>query len=154
METPLEHVHVVLVRARAWICAFAIEDVVETMRALPVQPISNAPVFVRGISIIRGAPLPVVDLASLLGISDGRRGGRFMTVRAGTRQLALEIDDVIGAARVPTRRLEQAPPLLSRALPEHVEKIGVLDGETLVVLEAARLLPEEVWGGLRAHEAR
>ena len=49
------------------VCALPLEHISETMRPLSLQPFHGMPPFVDGLSIIRGAPVPVVDLARLLG---------------------------------------------------------------------------------------
>jgi len=48
-------------------CALPLEEVEETMRPLPVAPVVAAPVFVRGVCLVRGTPAPVMSLAVLLG---------------------------------------------------------------------------------------
>jgi purine-binding chemotaxis protein CheW len=134
---------VVLCRSRGWLCALRIEDVIETFRPLPVEPVTGAPSFVRGAAIVRGAPTPVIDLAALLGVCDGARGNRFILVRAGGRCVALEVDEVVGIRWVPSAALAAAPPLLGGAIQEHVETLGTLDGQLLAVLGCARLLPDD-----------
>src|SRR5262245_22426163 len=66
-EYPMESLgrgrSVVLVRARSWTCALRIEDAIEIMRPLPIQPLAGVPDFVRGLAIVRGKVLPVLDLA-------------------------------------------------------------------------------------------
>src|SRR5205809_310773 len=62
---------VLIVAVRSGACALPLMHVIETMRPLPIEPMACALSFVRGISIIRGAPTPVVDLGALLGTSDG-----------------------------------------------------------------------------------
>jgi chemotaxis signal transduction protein len=57
-------VFVVMVGARA--CAFPLHHVAETMRPLPIESVAGTPSFVRGVSVIRGVPTPVVDLKALL----------------------------------------------------------------------------------------
>jgi chemotaxis signal transduction protein len=62
--TEVSPVLVVMVGTRA--CAFPLHHVAETMRPLPIQPVAGTPSFVRGVSVIRGTPTPVVDLKALL----------------------------------------------------------------------------------------
>ena len=50
------------------------------------------------------------------------------------------------------RVLQELPPLLRDAGTEMVDGIGVVDAELLVALRAGRLVPEEVWQALAAHE--
>ena len=44
-------------------CALPLEHVSETMRPLPVEPIAGVISPVAGVAIIRGGPVPVVDVA-------------------------------------------------------------------------------------------
>ena len=53
---------VLIVMAGARACAIPLDYVAETMRPLPIEPVAGTPGFVRGVSVIRGAPTPVVDL--------------------------------------------------------------------------------------------
>lgn len=138
-----------VVRVRAWVCALPLTAVAETMRALDVRSVPGAPRFVRGLAVIRGAHVPVVDLAALLGVADGQRGARLVSVRAGARPLALEVDEVLCIKELDPATLERTPPLLSRALPECVDSLGTLDGQSMALLETARLLPEAAWSALR-----
>jgi purine-binding chemotaxis protein CheW len=141
--------HVLLVRAGGWVCALPITDVVETMRGLPLRPVAGAPSFIRGLSIIRGALLPVVSLAALLGAEEASpRVGRLITVRTGERQIALHVDEVIGAKHIDTSALALTPPLLSEALPGPTERLGALDGQTLALLSAARILSDDLFRDL------
>lgn len=137
-----------VVRVRSWLCALPLAAVAETMRALDVRSVPGAPRFVRGLAVIRGAHVPVVDVAALLGVDDGQRGARLVAVRAGARPLALEVDAVLGIERLDPAALEATPPLLAGALPACVDSLGTLDGQALALLETARLLPEAAWSSL------
>ncbi|HZE91839.1 MAG TPA: chemotaxis protein CheW, partial [Rhizobacter sp.] len=69
----------VICRVQGRLCALPLSHVVETMRPLPTETIAGAPDFVCGLAVIRGAPVPVVDLARLLGATD-TQARRFVTV--------------------------------------------------------------------------
>lgn len=142
-KAPSVH-HVLLVRAGEWMTALPITEVIETMRALPVRPVAGAPAFVRGVSMIRGELLPVVHLGALLGAKEAPEGGRFVTVRAGTKPFALHVDQVLGAKLIEDAALSSTPALLSEALPQHASKLAALDGQMVVVLRTARLLSDEL----------
>src|SRR5579864_4751234 len=66
------------VRAGAHMCALALSNVAEIMRPLPIAPLAGAPEIVRGLSVIRGAPVPVVDLGRLLGSEAQSPSTRFV----------------------------------------------------------------------------
>ncbi len=138
-----------LCRVHGCLCALSLGQVVETMRPLPIEPLQNAPSFVRGLSVIRGAPVPVLDVAHLL---NGKTGvaGRFVTIAVGDRRVALAVEAVLGVRPVPAAALQALPPLLRRV--EVVSAIATLDAELLVVLEAARLMPDDLWPSPGADE--
>jgi purine-binding chemotaxis protein CheW len=135
------------------VCAVPLTHVIETMRPLPVEPISGVPSFVQGISIIRGIPTPVVDLGALLG-TPSERAERFITLRVGDKQVALSVNAVLGVRNLDTiLTTRELPPLLQRASKDIVETIGTLDERVLMVLRAGWELPDEVWQAMTAQEA-
>ncbi|MGB9467479.1 MAG: CheW domain-containing protein [Candidatus Acidiferrum sp.] len=142
-----------IVGLKSCVCALPLAQVIETMRPLPVEPISAVPSFVQGISIIRGIPTPVVDLGSVLG-TPGELAERFVTLRIGNRQVALSVNSVLGVRDLDTiMTSRELPPLLQRASKNAVETIGTLDEQVLMVLRAGWELPNEVWQALKAQEA-
>jgi purine-binding chemotaxis protein CheW len=140
-----------LCRVGSHLCALPIESVVETMRPLPLSALSGAPAFVLGLSIIRGSPIPVVDVRCLLSATDERGDpARFVTVKTGDRRTALAVDSVIGVRVLGSVSLGELPALLGEAKREVVETIGALDAKLLIVLESARMVPESLWADLEA----
>lgn len=142
-----------IVGLKSCVCAVPLTHVIETMRPLPVEPISGVPSFVQGISIIRGIPTPVVDLGALLGTAC-EQAGRFVTLRVGDRQVALSVDAVLGVRDLNTiMTIRELPPLLQKVSKDVVETIGTLDEQVLMILRAGWELPDEVWHALAAQEA-
>ena len=139
-------------RAGAQICALPLAQVVEILRPLPVQPLTGAPAFVLGMSVIRGTPAPVVDLSALL-LGKPGRCSRFVMVRAGERRLAVAVDAVLGIREFQAALWSELPPLLRDARPEAIEAVGVLDQEALLALKTGTLVPEAVWESLALVEA-
>jgi purine-binding chemotaxis protein CheW len=119
-----------------------LEHVVEVMRPLPLEQVAEAREFVRGMSIVRGEPVPVVDARRLLGGGEAAPGGRLVTLRVGARSVALHVDDVLGVRLIAVELLREVPPLLGHASEARMA-LGALDGRLLEVLDAARLLPAE-----------
>jgi purine-binding chemotaxis protein CheW len=139
---------VLLVRAGTLTCALPVSEVIEIMRPLPLEPLENAPGFVRGLSIIRGAPVPVVDLRDLLGTPSDRPAARFVTVLAGDRTVALAVDASFGIRELSPVALDEMPPLLQGGRIEMIEAIGVLDADLLLVLKACGIVSADVWNML------
>ena|SRR5687767_12013793 len=132
-------------RVGAKLCGLPLEHVRETMRPLPLQTLSHMPSFVRGLSVIRGEPVPVLDARRLLGSSAAADPGRYVTLVLGQRRAALAVDDVLGVRQVSSEKFAQLPAVLSEAENRHVEMLGLLDAELLLVLQHAQLLPDELW---------
>jgi len=141
------HDHALIAKLGAIACAIPIAHVVEIMRPLPVEAIGHAPAFVRGLAVIRGAPTPVVDTARLLGVA-GEVTRRYVVVRAGARTVALAFDDVVDVRPIARAELAALPPLVRGATAEAAAALAVSDAGLLVLLEAARAIPPELWRSL------
>lgn len=144
METVTQRAKL-LVRCRSWLCALPLSDIVETLRLLPLRPVAGVPGFVRGLVLLRGALVPVVELGALLGATADEPGRRLVVVRVGERRLALAVDEVLRVLTLEHEQQAEVAPLLSHALPEQVAALGTLDGAALAVLSSVSLLTEETW---------
>ena len=136
------------------VCAVPLQHVIETMRPLPIEIIADVPSFVLGVAIIRGIPTPVVDLGAVLGLSSHSPTERFVTVRAGDKQVALSVSAVLGIRNFEElSTAKELPPLLQGAARNAIETMGILDEHFLMVLQAAWKLPDEIWEAMTAQEA-
>jgi purine-binding chemotaxis protein CheW len=127
--------------------------VIETMRPLPVEVVPHMPSFLRGVSVIRGAPVPVVDLAAAMGMTEKGAASRFVLLRVGDRRVALIVDASVGVREIDAADIGEMPPLLRGASAEMIETMGTLDAQLLVVLQAMRILPEAIWQKLETRQA-
>jgi purine-binding chemotaxis protein CheW len=145
-------VFVVMVGARA--CAFPLHHVAETMRPLPIQHVAGVPGFVCGVSVIRGTPTPVVDLKALLeNCENSPSYGRFVSLKLEYHRVVIGVDSVVGLINLDSTQLGELPPLLKDLNADLIESFGSRDAQLLLVLRAARIIPEEVWTTLAASEA-
>ncbi len=131
-----------IVRVDQWMCSIDLQYVVETLRTLPIEAVPGAPAFVLGAAILRGAPVPVVDLGALLGSPCSLRT-RLVSLGIGARRVALAVDAVVEVRTLDPSLVRELPPLLRDAERGLVERLGALDGELLLALRASRILPEE-----------
>jgi purine-binding chemotaxis protein CheW len=127
--------------------AVPLAQVVETMRPLPLRPVSGVPPFILGVSVIRGTPAPVLDVGSVLG-APGGRPGRFVTITLDDRLVALAVEAVLGIRTLDDATLVGLPPLMGFLDRTVLSAIGTLDSDLLLVLGDARLVTEEVWARL------
>jgi purine-binding chemotaxis protein CheW len=130
-----------LCRVSACVCAVPSERVTEVMRPLPIEPLSRMPGFVLGLSIIRGSPVPVIDARRLLNGGDAPVG-RFVTMAVGDRVIALAVEQVIGIRSIDEAASSKLPPLFQDSAGDAVMALRVLDGELLLLLDTARIVPE------------
>jgi purine-binding chemotaxis protein CheW len=132
-----------LCRAGTLLCAIPLEHVIEILRVLPIETVAGAPPYVRGLCIIRGAAVPVVDTGVLIG-EQATKSGRLITIRAGSRTIALAAETVLGIRAIGAETLNELPPLLRDAAGETIAAIGTLDTELLFFLRTTLIVPPEL----------
>jgi purine-binding chemotaxis protein CheW len=143
--------HQLILRVGAYLCAVPLAQVVETMRLLPIKPVAGVPAYVRGLSIIRGQPVPVVDAALLIG-NESMQAARLVTIRTGARIVALAVGAVLGVIEIGAAGLSELPPLMREAATETIAGVGMLDRELLLLLRTARIFPQSLFDRLAAAE--
>jgi len=142
-----------LFRAGTQLCAVPLDRVIEVMRLLPIKPVSSGPRFVRGLCIIRGAPVPVVDTGLLIG-DRSTDCQRLITVRTGSRTVALAAETVLGIWTIDPATLSRLPPLLADGETDVITAIASRDSELLVFLQTTRVIPDDLHDHLLADGAR
>ena len=127
-------------RAGSMLCALRLDEVIETMRPLDTRPLAGTPAFVRGVSIMRGVPTPVVDVARLVG---GEQAAvlRFVAVRTEHGPVAFATGAVLGTRATPP----VGPAVFPGASSRLVAGVGTVDSEPILLLQSRRVVPEEVW---------
>ncbi len=109
---------------------------------MPVRKLPETPAVVLGVAMIRGAPVPILDVAALFG--QAGRAERLILLRLGSRRVGLPAEAVLGIRPIEATELAELPALLANAPGELLTAIGTLDGELLMALETARIVPEDV----------
>jgi purine-binding chemotaxis protein CheW len=140
-------------RAGAHLCALPLGQVIEIMRPLPIEAVAGAPPYVRGLCVMRGEAVPVVDAGLLVGEA-AVEAERLIAIRAGDRVIALATETVLGIRAIGAATLAALPPLLREAARGAIAAIGTLDAELLLFLRSTRIVPQDVWDRLAAAGAR
>ena len=136
-------IQVLIVCAADRVCALRLADVVETMRPLRVESLPDTPTYILGMSVVRGAPLPVLNLGLLFGVRNGSQTHRWVTMRTDDRMLVLAVESVRGVHRLDVGTMESLPTLLQAT--EAVESVGTLDRQLVTLLKSGRLLTPDQW---------
>ena len=136
-------------RAGSLLCALHLDEVIETLRPLAVRPLAGTPPFVLGVTIMRGVPAPVIDVARLLG-GEQADVARFVAVRTERGPVAFATGPVLGIRPADTgTRIEHGtagPGLaIAGASTALVAGVATLDAEPLLLLQSLRVVPDEVW---------
>jgi purine-binding chemotaxis protein CheW len=131
-------------RAGSLLCALSLDEVIETMRPLETRPLAGTPSFVRGISVLRGVPTPVLDVSRLLGGGPGEID-RFVAVRTERGAVALATGAILGIRAVTAESTGGHPALLNGGSSRLVAGVATIGADPLLLLQSMRTVPDEVW---------
>jgi purine-binding chemotaxis protein CheW len=111
----------------------------------PATPLPQAPGYVRGVINLRGAVLPVVDLAARLGLGDTKTSERnvIIVVRIGQRFVGLLVDAVSEVLTATSDMIQPTPDISCDAVRQFVRSIIALDGRMISWITLDKVLPEQ-----------
>jgi purine-binding chemotaxis protein CheW len=116
--------------------ALAVDEVLEIDELGEVVPVPGADAAVLGVRNLRGQLLPVVDLASVLGLAPSATPGRIVVAEGGGRRAGLAVDSVAGVEQLPEATEEAGSPHLAGAALADGALVGLVDLAS--VLDAAQ----------------
>jgi purine-binding chemotaxis protein CheW len=125
--------------------ALPMTEIIETMRMLPIEVIAGAPAIVRGLCIVRGEPVPIVDTALLFG-EHSIQYERIVTARVAGRTVGFAADAVVDVRSIAADAIESLPPLFGCV--DSVSTMTVLDEDLVFFLSAARVIPDDFLAGM------
>jgi purine-binding chemotaxis protein CheW len=152
LAAPDEAVTALVFRAGALLCALPLDEVIETMRPLETRPLAGTPGYVHGISVLRGVPTPVIDVARLLAGVSGEIE-RYVAVRTERGPVALATGTVLGIRATDAGPAEAHPALLGGSH-RLVAGVGTLGSEPLLLLQNMRAVPDDVWEAAATGDGR
>lgn len=120
-----------------------INSVLEIRGWTPVTPLPEAPAYMRGVVNLRGAILPIIDLAVLLGLPTSEPSARhaIMVARCGGRTVGLLVEAVSEIVQIDGATLQQTPEIGRAEGTSLVAGIFAIDGGMISLLEMDNLLP-------------
>ncbi len=127
---------------------FEIGTVAEILLPRPVTPVPRTPQWVLGIASVRGTVLPVVDLASRLGLAPRppARHNRIVVLRDGEERMGFRVDRVRGVVRLHREGVESSD-YAEAVDPRFLKGVGYdREGRLLALLCASALCDFRVEG--------
>lgn len=110
----------------------------------PSTPLPRSPSFVRGVINLRGAVLPIVDLAARLGLGEVTPDARsvIIVVRIDTRLVGLLVDAVSDILTVSAELIQPTPDVACATIQLFSKGILAVDDRMINWLSLDHILPE------------
>jgi len=110
----------------------------------PATPLPHSPQYVRGVINLRGAVLPIVDLAARLGRGSVDPSSRHVIIVAqvGRQIVGLLVDAVSEILTVPDGAVQPTPNVASEMAKTFVRGVLALDGRMISFVALDEILPK------------
>ncbi|PWB82597.1 MAG: chemotaxis protein CheW [Methylocystaceae bacterium] len=110
----------------------------------PATPLPHAPSFVRGVINLRGAVLPVIDLATRLGLSQSEPTARHavIVVQSTGQVVGFLVDAVSNILTLTPDAIQPTPEVASEIARSFVKGVVASGSQMISVLTIQNLLPE------------
>lgn len=110
----------------------------------PATALPHAPHYVRGVINLRGAVLPIVDLAERLGFAPAQGGARqvIIVVQIARQLVGLLVDAVSDILTLPADAVQPTPDVAAGAVGVFIHGILALDGRMIGLIRLDAVLPE------------
>jgi purine-binding chemotaxis protein CheW len=112
----------------------------------PATPLPHSPSFVRGVINLRGAVLPVIDLATRLGLTQSEPTARHavIVVQCASQVVGLLVDAVSNILTLTQDAIQPTPEVASEIARSFVKGV-VASGDSMIsVLTIQNLLPDAI----------
>jgi purine-binding chemotaxis protein CheW len=109
----------------------------------PATPLPQSPSFVRGVINLRGAVLPIIDLAARLGFGASETSARhvIMVVQVGQQAVGLLVDAVSDILTVSGESVQPTPDVASEMAKSFVRGVLAIDGRMISLIALDNVLP-------------
>jgi purine-binding chemotaxis protein CheW len=109
----------------------------------PATPLPNAPAYVCGVVNLRGAVLPVVDLAARIGLAPAEPTGRHVIIVAwiGEQLVGLLVDAVCDIVSADDEMIQPTPDVASQDVKDLIRGLLALDGRMISLIQLEALFP-------------
>ncbi len=113
------------------------------MQAITKMP--QAPVFVEGVTNLRGTVVPVIDLRKRFGLLalEHTRDTRIVVVFMNKTKIGMIVDGVSEVLRIPEESIEPTPPMVSNVNSAYIRGIAKLENRLVTLLDLTKVLSLE-----------
>jgi purine-binding chemotaxis protein CheW len=128
----------------------AVEGIIKMQ---PITVVPHTPVFVEGVTNLRGEVLPVIDLRKRFGLPlDQARGKdtRIVVVEIDGKKVGMVVDAVSEVLRVPDEAIEPPSPIVTTVDSAFIRGIAKVDERLIILVELAKVLSTEEQAGLHS----
>ena len=111
---------------------------------VPATPLPHSPPFVRGVINLRGAVLPILDLAARLGLPPPEPTARHVIIVAqiGTQIIGVLVDAVSDIITVGENTVQPPPELASDRVRTFVQGLLAIDSRMVSLISLDRVMPK------------
>ncbi len=110
----------------------------------PATPLPRSPAYMKGVINLRGAVLPIVDLAARFGLPTTEPTARhvIMVAHVGGRMVGLLVDAVSDIVQMDGATLQATPDMASDEVKAFVKGLFALDGRMISLVELGWIIPD------------
>jgi chemotaxis signal transduction protein len=131
---------VLIVDLFEFLCAFPVQEVIETLPVLQVRDIRR-PSGIQKVAIIRGEPIEVYDLSEIISGKKTPNITRFLTIRTTDHTIALAVSRIIGIETLTFRRTSDS------------STIGTWQDRLIILIHGEDLITRTLFDDLRYRSA-
>jgi purine-binding chemotaxis protein CheW len=127
--------------------AFPIEQIREIVVLDKVTRTPQVPDYCEGVSNLRGAIIPIINVRKLFGLGPRPADGesRIIVVQVGEKTMGCTVDTVSQVIRIPQESIQPAPETITAGGADYISGFARIDGRVIIVLNISELLnPEQL----------
>ena len=108
----------------------------------PITVVPHTPHFVEGVTNLRGAVLPVIDLRKRFGLAQDSisKNSRIVVIVLGKTKVGMIVDGVSEVLQVPEDAIEPTPPMITSVDTTFITGIAKIDNRLVILLELSKVL--------------
>lgn len=109
-----------------------------------IVAVPNSPENIKGIINLRGAIVPVYNLAKKFGFADiSSEDSQLIITKIGEILIAIEVEGVEEISDIPSSSISEVPLIIKGGKTAYMKEIAKLGKDLLIILDVAELLSEE-----------